>query len=349
MSVYRNERGGMLRSVQIVAALYSLLFFFLISSGYYLLFQQNLLLALSAGIVFPLLAWWLAKVVGCSPGGIRAQLPLFILLLLISSVGVFNSLMLNLEGRRIFVETIDDSYDRFDHLRIRAIGELSKGGSNSTTAHMQRVEDLKAALFSEIRNPLNCGQGPEARKILASLQDELPQFRPLSTTHVDCSQNSKVVDDYNARIDQLVENASWSNQAITKVVKDSDAAKKELQELGKVAGDSFAPRLLGEVNPQLEVKSSQYRDLYDRLPKDDDANSGLPNHLELRSVESLGQWSQLIYLIINRFDKPTTYIYLLLAGFADWMMVHLFSLVRANRPRRVDGGAAGSEIGRGFA
>ena len=342
------ERTAALRGAQVIALLYSILFFFLISSGYFLLFQKNLLLALAASILFPCLAWWLAKFIGSTAGGIKANLPLFILLLLISAVGVFNSLMLNLEGRRIFVETIDDSYDRFDKLKLRALGELQKGGSNSTMAHIQRVEGLKAALFSEIRNPLNCGQGPEARKIVADLRQELPEFRPLSERGVDCSQNAKVLDDYETKINEAVERAPWSNNSLLKVVTDAEAAKKDLDNLNKEASESFAPRLLKQVAPELEAKNSQYKDLFDRLPTGDDASTGLPARLDLKSIESLGEWSQLVYLLFNRFDKPTTYVYLLLAGFADWMMVHLFSLVRQSKPRRSDGDYAVSDIGRGF-
>lgn len=349
MATGRTERGARLRGAQIITLLYSMLFFFLISSGYFLLFQSSLLVAIAAAVVFPFLAWWLAKYIGSSETGIAGHKPLFVLLLIVSALGVFNSLMLNLEGRRIFVETIDDSHERFGQLGNRALAELGKGGSDSPMAHIRRVESLKAALFSEIRNPLNCGQGPEARKILSNLQDELPDFRQLSNPHPDCSQNNRVIDDYETRITALVDRAPWSNQALMGVVNDSRAAMKELDQLGTLASESFAARLLREIAPRLEVKNTQYRELFDRLPKGTDAATGLSSRLDLRSVESLGEWSQLVYLILNRWDKPTTYVYLLLAGFADWMMVYLFSLIRANRGRRVEpGGGLGSAINRGF-
>ena len=347
MADSKVERGAAQRGSQVIALLYSILFVFLIASGYYLLFQRNLLLAITASLLFACLAWWLARFIGNSRAGIRGHVPLFALLLLISAVGVFNSLMLNLEGRRIFIETIDDSYDRFDKLKLQAGRELSKGGSTSPLAHIQRVDGLKAALFSEIRNPLNCGQGPEARKIVSDLRAELPEFRPLSEKGIDCSQNARVIDDYDRRISDAVQRAPWNNQLLIRVVTDSAAAQTDLDGMRKTAEASFAVRLLQEVEPQLEVKNSQYRDLRQRLPTEE-AATGLPVRLNLQQVESLGEWSQLVYLLINRWDKPTTYIYLALAGFADWMMVHLFSLVRTNRRRRPDGDAGGTEMARAF-
>ena len=344
----RHEQGRTLRGAQAIAGLYSILFFFLISSGYYLLFQQNLLLALGAALLFSLLAWWLAKFIGSSRSGIRGHLPLFILLLLISAVGVFNSLMLNLEGRRIFVEAIDRAHDQFERLSNRAAIELSRGGSGSPLAHLQRVDDLKAALFSEIRNPLNCGQGPEARKIVGNLREELPEFRALSNGRPDCTQNTRVVEDYERRINELAAGAPWNNQVVAGVAAAASQAKRELDQLLQIASDSYGPRLLSEVAPQLEAKGGQYRDLVERLPAGD-ARAGLPPRLDLRGVESLGEWSQLINLLLDRVDKPTTYFYLLLAGFADWMMVHLFGLVSVNRTRRSDPDIGANSVGRGFA
>lgn len=131
-------------------------------------------------------------------------------------------------------------------------------------------------------------------------------------------------------------------------MKDAEQSKRTLDSLAKTSSESFAPHLLGEVSPQLELLNSRYRELVDRLPADD-ATSGLPKRLDLQSVESLGEWSQLVYLILNRWDKPTTYVYLILAGFADWMMIYLFSMVRLSRIRSGDGDFSGSGFGRGFA
>lgn len=345
----RAEQNAALRGAQIITLLYSFLFFYLIASGYYLLFQKSLIVALCAAVLFASLAWWLARYIGSSATGIRGHIPLFILLLMISGMGVFNSLMLNLEGRRIFTETIDESIDRFDGLSARAAAELAKGGSSSPMAHMQRVDSLKAALFSEIRNPLNCGQGPEARRILASLQEELPDFRPLSNPRVDCSQNAKIIEDYEQRISELVDRAPWSNAALRGVMTDSVAAKRELDGLSRVANESFAPRLLQEVLPQLQTKNVLYRELHERLPSVTQGQDPLERRLDLRSVESLGEWSQLIYLLFSRFDTPTTYVYLFVAGFADWIMIYLFSLIRQNRGRRREASPLGTGIGRGFA
>jgi len=346
MPMSRHERDARLRGAQMIALLYSVIFIALIFVGYYLLFQENILVAVLAGTILAMLAWGIARFIGMSEGGIREHIPEFILLLIISAFGVFNSLMLNLEGRPIFLEAIDNARDQFDAVGTRARTELGRGGTDSPLAHMRRVENLKAALFSEIRNPLNCGQGPEARKILASLREELPDFRELSNPRVDCAQNAKVIEDYDARISQLVERAPWGNQVLMGVVEDTEASKKKMDKLAGLTGESFAAGLLTEVKPQLELEAARYRELYDRLPPDSEA--GLSSRLDLRSVESLGEWSQAINLLFDRWNKLTTWFYIALAVFADWMMIRLFARVRANRGRRSEAKGLGAPVGRGW-
>jgi hypothetical protein len=299
-------------------------------------------------ILAPLIAWFLAKSVG-NAGGLKNEPLLFGVLFVVSGFGVFNTLMLNAEGGAIFRETIAGARDRFEAVGDRAAAELGRGGSNSPLAHLQRVETLKASLYSEIRNPLNCGQGPEARKIVADLQAELPNFRPLSSTKVDCSHNAQVIDDYDARISALVDRAPWSNTALQNVFNDAVAARKELVALATVADQSSPPTLLQTVAPQLESKAAQYRELVDKLPKQDDSAVGLPKNLDLVAIESLGKTSQSFNVIFGRLNKFTTYLYLIVAFLFDFIMVHMFMRIRRLKVRRAESGSTGSAISRGIA
>ena len=86
-----------------VVANFSFVFIAVLTNGYYNLFVTKVgLFALIIGLMLALLAWSLAKFIGTSAGGIRENVPLFVLLLLLSAVGVFNSLMINLEGIKNF-------------------------------------------------------------------------------------------------------------------------------------------------------------------------------------------------------------------------------------------------------
>lgn len=328
---------------QIVAALYSLLFFGGVASGYFYLFKNNPIIAGIAATIFALLAWFLAKMIGNSEGGIKSHRPLFVLLLAISAYGIFNALLLNLEGEKIFVEAIADAQDDFRNVQATAERETAKAGIDKKA---RSVKNLEAALYSEINNPNLCGQGPAARQILASLQQELPDFKPLSNARVDCSQNEKVIADYQQRIGDLIARAPWNNADLSRVIAESRTARDELEALKVTAAQGLAANLVTTVSPKLEALDTRYRSTLETLSRQVDTTNLKPR-LQLSSVESLGDWSQLINIIIDRISKPTTWIYLLIAGFADWMMVHLFTLVRQHKIRG-GGGVAGTPIGQGW-
>jgi hypothetical protein len=319
------------RNAQIIAALYSILFVVVIGSGYYLLFSKNPFFAALIATVMATIAWFLARLVGNEENGIRRYAPLFVLLLLISAVGVFNSLMLNLEGRRIFAEAISDSVDQYTALQTAAVRARTDRGIG---AKIERVAQLQDALIREINNPLNCGQGPEARRLIGALQQELPGFTPLSSPGVDCSKNEQVISDYRERIADLVQGAQWNSPDLGAVLVGSERAKLKLQELSRSSSTMLPPSLLGQIAPELETLDVAYRADRERLARQGVDVSNVPSRLPLSEVESLGEWSQLLNLMIDRLDKLSTYIYIALAFFFDWMMVYLFGLIRSSRPRR---------------
>lgn len=331
MSTARADQQRNLRSSQIIAALYSIVFVAILWSGYYLLFQKNVLAAVFLATILSATAWFLAKFIGSHQNGIRQYWPLFALLLIISAVGVFNSLMLNLEGRRIFAETIENSAERFTAVDAAAVKALSQKGVGR---HLDKVEELRSALIREINNPLNCGQGAEARRIIAELRRELPGFVPLSSTGVDCSKNEEVVADYNSRIDELIKRAPWNDAVLQEARENAASANAQLQKLGTRSATLMAPGLLSEVAPQLGGIDMQYRQTRNLLTRRDLDVSALPAQLNMTAVNSLGEWSQLLNLIVDRLDRISTYLYLALAVLFDWMMVYLFGVVRQNKPRR---------------
>ena len=48
-------------------------------------------------------------------------------------------------------------------------------------------------------------------------------------------------------------------------------------------------------------------------------------NLNITDARSLGEWSQLINLILDRLDKPSTYVYFGLSVFFDWILIYLFA------------------------
>lgn len=322
MAVKSDEDEGRSRAITLGTALYSLLFIYFITSGYAQLFQKTMpFFGYVAGLVFAIIAWSIAKIIGGDEGGIKKYKPLFALLLLISALGIFNALFSILESRPILEETVKDSHQKFAAVKITAQRAQEKGG---ITDRLSAVDDALKQLTDEITNPMKCGQGPKAMEAIRKLTALLPGFAPLASgAGAGCEQAGEVVAAYTSKVSQLKANAAWNNPELQAVVAKSEAAIAKLDQAELKAAEGSIPavsRILGEVDPiysESVLTLQRYND-GDRLPAD----------LDLVQMKSIGEWSQILNLIIGRIGKPSTYVYFAVAVFADWMMIYFFALMR---------------------
>jgi hypothetical protein len=326
--------------MQVLLFVFSLIFFAIIAYGYFNLFlRSGIFLALVAAAVVAVFAWYLARIVGTG-GGIRKNPVLFAMLLIVSAAGVYNSLMLYLEGDRILTDAATEAQGQFASLRGSAEQGLASTGA---TARANQIRTTSEALFSEIRNPLNCGQGQEARRLIAELQRLLPGFTPLSNTGQRCERNEEVIKDYRERIDTLLGRAEWNNPDLSNVVSESNAAEQKLGELRSELSGSYSPLLLPRVLSEFETQDSRYRNLRQRLSRHADVRE-LSDSLHITEVQSLGNAFKLPALFLERIDQPVTWVYLLIAFGFDYFMVHCFMMVAgaSGRRRRAQSSLAGA-------
>jgi len=320
-----NEQMVQYRTFQWVVFLFSIVFLSVLSNGYYnLLVNKNVALAFLVGVGLAALAWGLAKFIGSSSEKIKGNVPLFVLLLLLSAVGVFNSLMVNLEGKRIFQEAIDDAQDRFRDLTIQ-----TNKPNPAIDEKKARVEKLKTSFEAELKNPQNCGQGPVAMELARQLASELKGFKVLSGSTT-CKNIEATIAEYDKTINNLLENSdefTKENYAETKALKKevSDAVTDAQAQINKLRTDvNNGGNLLVDARNGLEDVASKYQKIAQKL-NGSALKTNVPSTLNLKSVRNLGEWSQIVNLIISRLDQPTTYVYLSLALFFDWILIYFFS------------------------
>ena len=145
------------QNAQVIALLYSIVFVGIIFWGYFnLLGALGPYLAVLVSTILAIFAWSIARFIGYDGNGIRGNFPAFVLMLIISGVGIFNSLMLNLEGRRIFSDRIEVAQERFNVLEVAALKEQKMQGIESK---IKEFNSDKEALMAEIQSPGNCGNG----------------------------------------------------------------------------------------------------------------------------------------------------------------------------------------------
>lgn len=219
----KAEQASAYRSIQVLVLVFSFIFFFVISYGYFNLFlKAGAFLALAGGFIMAVFAWYLARVMGSSVEGVRKNFVLFLPLVVVSSAGVYNSLMLYLEGGTIIADSANQSQQEFQRLQAVAESGLASSGA---AKRINRVNSLSESLYSEIRNPLNCGQGPEARRLIAELQREIPGFTSLSSPGKHCDKNEEIISDYKERIPALLARAPWNNPDLLSVIQESMATE----------------------------------------------------------------------------------------------------------------------------
>lgn len=326
----REDQYRRSRNAQILALLFSCMFFAAIAYGWFNLFLKfGTFIALVLGALGAVTAWYLARELGED----RSNKVLYVPLIAISALGVYNTMMLYFEGQRLLTDTVTQAQGDFASLGNAAQAALTASGA---TAHLGHVQSLSDSLFSEIRNPLNCGQGSHARELIGELQKELPGFTELSATSNTCTHNEEVIGDYKERIAALTDRAKWNDPGLQAIGAQAGKARDALEAERTELVANYVPTRLPHILTVLEAQDSGYRDLRYQLSRRADVKD-LPPALPLTGAQSLGNIAQLPALIWSRHGEWSTYVYLIAAIGFDLFMVRLFGMVAASRLRRNDG------------
>jgi hypothetical protein len=332
--------------LQIVVICFSVVFLFILYNGWNGLFSHSgaVLEYLGAGLL-ALLAWGLGQYIGNSDGGIGTKAPLFAMLLIISAAGVFNWMMIHLEGKTIFLETVSNASDAYTKLETSAKQNV---GDTALAAKEADVKSKEEQFLAEVRNPQNCGFGTNAKQRLAELRFVLPGLNLPSEPRRSraalvpeaCSARADL---YRSAIDQQwnssddgkkLDNVGKLLVAVTGTI-DEEIAK--LDAMRTRANTSGADYILGEGRDDLNTANETYKKLLGEVATYA-PNSGLQPNLDLTSISRLGEWSQIVSVITSRLDQVSTYVYLALAIFMDFMLIYVFREyrnVRRGQPKQI--------------
>ena len=341
-----HERGAQekhekqqFRTIQMVVVAYSLIFTFILYNGWFHLFSQNgYALASLGSFLLSFLAWNLGRFIGLSDGGIASKTPLFILLLILSAAGVFNWMMITLEGNRISTQTVLSAQQRFEALKISAV----KNNGDQKLATKKSDYDIKMQRFlNEVENPLNCGHGTAAAQRLVELKGVIPNLILPNVPHTPGNVNSckNLALLYKVSIEQEWDStpdgkalAAVQNQ-LAEITGEVDTVQQRLKDLKSAADHNGSSYILTMGKSELQELGNSYGSLLRKLDQFA-PNNGLPTSLDTSSLSSLGEWSQIIPLIIARIGEASTYVYILLAAFMDWMLIYMFSHYRAQKSKQ---------------
>jgi hypothetical protein len=334
MGSQKSEEVSRYLTIQVILMLFTFVFFFTIAYGYFHLFiDAGWFLALLGGSIVAAFAWFLGRLIGTTPSGPwsdRKNYFFISILMIVSAAGVYNSMMVYIEGEKVLADTSTESQSYFNILATSANSELDGSG---ITTRIGRIHSLRDSLFSEINNPRNRGEGPEARRLMSELQRELPGFRPLSGSGRDGETNEAIIADYNSRIDDLIARADWNSPVMVSVSRDAKAATVQLEDMRTDINATYSPERIRQYVTSFEKLDGTYRKLRTDLATKANLEA-VPSQLPLVAADSLGNVYKIIPLILSRASYPSTWVYLIMAVIFDLLLVSLFSILTESKVRK---------------
>jgi hypothetical protein len=320
---------------------YSIIFLLLVGYGWYHLVHGSIgpVGALIVAFALAASAWNLARTIGIDSRGFAGNAIFFVMLLLISALGVLNTAIIQLEGKSIFNEAIDGATRRFGDLPVLMRQALQ---NKEVDALRARIAPLRTQLQQEIMNPRNCGEGPEAARIIEEIRKDLPGLVRYSGNARNCNDNKAIVDMYVDQIETLMRGSPiyLRNNVIemeTLAARVDGEVKKEVARLEQLRAElSNGASLFRVIRPKLEEIAGRYQalalDVKTAVPSAA-ADSAFPLQLSIESARNVGELGHLAPLVLARLDKLQTWFYIGASLIADVGLIALFARLATQRRR----------------
>lgn len=296
---------------------------------------------LIAGFVAALItviALLLARMVGkavitgrSDPSYMAKLLFLYPILFIISALGTINAAFYNFEGSSVLRQVIDDAEKNLTALDEAAKTALRDEGPQAEAA--TAIARLLVQLESEIKNPLNCGSGPNARRLIARIHAILPEFEELSRRPgmrgCDAATLDAIYDTYARNATRMlgIDPERQARIALTGEIADPIAnARKGLAQakIDLATGHGFGNGY-GDAQLAIERAGTIYSDGLQKLRQArPDAAKPLAEDINVAPARDLGSITAMPGTLANRLDYWTTWVYFIIALALDFFLIFLF-------------------------
>lgn len=266
----------------------------------------------------------------------------YLVLLLISALGVINTAFYYNEGPIVLKETLDGADRATVAFTSAAQDELHDRAHDEKIA---RVRSLLTSLATEIGyhggSARLCGVGPYARATIAEIHKLLPAFVKHSGVRAGkaCGSAQAITDSYKADAERLLaedpsytgargpEREAFVNRLQSEAANfggQFEAARKTLDAANLASKPDAYVAAMGT----LESAATWYagkRVQFDRIAGH--PHPAIPASLDLSAARDLGSLMTIVRSLFRRSGIGTTYLYILLAIFADFFVLYLIKNV----------------------
>jgi len=259
-------------------------------------------------------------------------------LLIVSAMGLMNSLFLVLEGDDVVASRLESARKTFVQLEQEGKKALQIPAIEDERNKIKLALNNLRQRIVDGRDPGNpnsnaCGIGPDAEAEFQALQKHLPQFGRLPLTNVhQCAQQTQLV-----RLYAEHEKVAWeqfesrpeyrSNQG-----KKRDTIVKDLPEFVSRAHNQLQLRAAGETNSlasvreRLSIAAKSYADKKAEIEAVVGGElTALPPRLDIDDVANIGNPGHAVKLLLQRLNHLLTWLIIGVAFFFDWALVRAFA------------------------
>lgn len=212
------------------------------------------------------------------------------------------------------------------------LNKLSGQGSECSkvpavlTHYKSAVEKLKESVFAESK--YNCSISPVAAQRMGEIQSALTDLKPLEVSSIPCSNMTKIVGDYTKEANILIEKIAvpeserpaaildFKKKASTEIKAQLDSID-DLANQGKVDSDNALP--------VLRKSWDAYRkNLSEAETLSGGTRLGLPREIKREEVENIDNLTNILRILISRWDNFMTYLTLFAALLLDMILIAFF-------------------------
>jgi len=307
------------------------IFCWIVGYGWFRTFTTwgNTVSAYVAGILIPPIGMALAYAVAYErrKGNIAIPLGFFFILFLISAAGTINTLFFQMRGLISMQEEIEAARTSLVNLNGRSKQIL---GTPDHETYERRVWERWEPLKAEIENPQRCGQGPEAAKRIAELQQVLPAFKPLSGGG--CEHSTRVVAQYQKTIAQLLTQSATA-QAARPLVEAKDEIDRTLKNTLETLDHARAAlKDVSDISAAVKVvqdAAATYVSMREKAERVSGKSTDTPANIPTRSALGIGNLGEVLKFVVKKWDLTTAF-FVFIAVLLDVALILAFKGILAD-------------------
>jgi hypothetical protein len=328
-----NDRPATLALIGIV-----ILFMATIALGWKGMFSgESEWVGIAVGIVVALIATVLAYAIGAEKKSFAGvSLAYFFILFNISAIGTLNACFMIFQSGNVIREEANTASAAIVLLRDVGTTKIVTAEADDLK---NRVDSRWRSLQEELRNPVLCGQGPEAVRRVEELRQILPDFRLMAQPQrlprgagnkaEGCDGIEDVIRAYSETVKRLLDNHPIYAPAIRQI-----QARENIQMGANVLlasiKDDLDVKQIDKARPVLLRIATKYAELREELSANVHSASSIkdiPANIDMANLAAIGNIGEVIPFIFRRLDEIDTYVYILIAFFLDFSVIHAFRRV----------------------